>query len=181
MIDIPTLQTERLVLRPHGLEDFEALRAMWADEDVFRHIGGVPSTREQSWTRLLRYAGHWQHLGFGYLAIEEKETGRFVGEAGFQEAQRDIAPSMKGTLEAGWVLSPSVHGKGYATEALQALIGWAEEHFPDLSMTCIIAPDNAASLRLADKLGFREAAITTYGGKPTVLLERRTESDPALD
>lgn len=181
MIDIPTLQTERLILRPHRLEDFEAMRTMWADEEVYRHIGGVASTREQSWTRLLRYAGHWHHLGFGFLAIEEKESGRFVGEAGFQEAQREITPSMEGTLEAGWVLSPSVHGKGYATEALKVLLDWADQRFPDMPMTCIIAPDNAPSLKLAEKLGFGQVALTTYSGKPTVLLERRAADGPTLD
>lgn len=180
-MDIPTISTERLLLRPHRLDDFEALQAMWADAQVVHHIGGTPSTREQSWTRLLRYAGLWHHLGFGYLAIEEKQTGRFIGEAGFQEARRTITPSIEGTLEAGWVLGAEAHGKGYATEALTALIGWAEERFADRPMTCIVAPDNAPSLRLAAKLGFRQTAVTTYSGKPTVVLERRAGNGPALD
>ncbi|TCR92936.1 GNAT family N-acetyltransferase [Rhizobium sp. BK376] len=179
MPDMPTIETERLILRPHRLDDFDACSALWADADVVRHIGGTPSTREQSWARMIRYAGLWHHLGFGFLAIEEKSSGRFVGEAGFHEVLRDIVPSIEGTLEAGWAFSPSVHGRGYATEALQAMIGWAEAKLPDRRMTCIIAPENAPSLRLAEKLGFRQIALTTYSGKPTILFERSAENSVA--
>jgi RimJ/RimL family protein N-acetyltransferase len=181
MSDIPTIETDRLILRPHRLDDFGALSTLWADEEVVRHIGGTPSTREQSWARLLRYAGLWHHLGFGFLAIEEKDSGRFVGEAGFHEVLRDMTPSIEGTLETGWAFLPSVHGRGYATEALQALVAWADARFPDRSMTCIISPDNSPSLRLAHKIGFRQMAITTYSGKPVVLLERRAHNDTASD
>jgi RimJ/RimL family protein N-acetyltransferase len=180
MTDIPVLHTERLILRPHRLDDFEACCALWTDEEVVRYIGGVPSTREQIWGRLMRYAGLWHHLGFGFLAIEEKESGRFIGEAGFHEVCRDMVPSIEGTLETGWVFSPSAHGRGYAREAVTALIDWAAEHFSYRLLTCIIAPENGPSLRLADRLGFREVTRTLYSGKPTVLLERRAVDEPAL-
>lgn len=165
MTYIPTLETERLTLRPHRLDDFAAHAALWADEDVVRFITGVPSTREQSWSRMLRIAGMWHHMGFGFLAIVERESGQFIGEAGFLEARREMEPSIEGTMELGWALMPSVHGRGYATEALTALIGWAEVHFPARPMTCIISPENPASLRVAAKLGFRETARTQYNGE----------------
>jgi len=164
MIDIPTLETGRLILRAHRLGDFDAHFELWRDEDVVRFIGGVPSTREQSWSRLLRLAGMWHHMGFGFFAIEEKDGGRFIGEAGFLEAKREMQPSIEGTMEVGWALMPSAHGKGYATEALKAIIGWGEKQFPGRVMTCIISPDNAPSLKVADKLGFRETARTDYNG-----------------
>ncbi|WP_027665312.1 GNAT family N-acetyltransferase [Rhizobium leguminosarum] len=165
MTDIPTLETARLTLRPHRLDDFDAHAALWADEDVVRFITGVPSTREQSWSRMLRVAGMWHHMGFGFLAIVEKESGRFIGEAGFLEARREMEPSIERTMEVGWALMPSAHGRGYATEALTALIGWAETHFPGKPMSCIISPENQASLRVAAKLGFRETARTQYNGE----------------
>ncbi|MBX4956325.1 GNAT family N-acetyltransferase [Rhizobium lentis] len=164
MIDIPTLETERLTLRPHRLDDFEAHAALWADEEVVRFITGVPSTREQSWSRMLRLAGMWHHMGFGFLAMVEKESRQFIGEAGFLEARREMEPSIEGTMEVGWALMPTAQGRGYATEALAALIGWAEAHFPGKAMSCIISPDNVASLRVAAKLGFRETARTQYNG-----------------
>jgi RimJ/RimL family protein N-acetyltransferase len=87
---IPTLETGRLILRPHRREDFDSCAALWANPDVVRYIGGKPFTREEVWARLLRYAGHWQWLGFGFWALEEKETGAFAGELGFAEFMRDL-------------------------------------------------------------------------------------------
>jgi RimJ/RimL family protein N-acetyltransferase len=178
MTSIPTIETERLILRPHTTADFEDYQAMWANEAVVRFIGGVSSTREQSWGRMLRVAGMWHHMGFGFLAIEEKLSGRFIGEAGFLEMKRDMHPvGTEGTLETGWALIPEAQGKGYASEALQALIGWAERHFPSKPMSCIIDPENEPSLRLAAKLGFGQAQRTNYNGE--VILLSRTGTRPA--
>ncbi|PKA41141.1 GNAT family N-acetyltransferase [Rhizobium sullae] len=177
MIDIPTIETERLVLRPHRLDDFDVYVGLWADEDVVRYISGVPSTREQTWSRLIRASGMWHHMGFGFLIIEEKESGRLIGEAGFHEARRDMFPSIEETLETGWVLLPSAHGRGYATEALAALIAWADRHIPGKEMTCIISPDNKPSLRVAEKLGFREVTRTNYHGE--IILFSRQGTQPA--
>jgi RimJ/RimL family protein N-acetyltransferase len=169
---IPTIETERLTLRPHTVDDFEDYQALWSDEDIVRFIGGAPSTREQAWARLLRVAGMWHHMGFGFLAIEEKQSGRFIGEAGFLEMRRDMQPiTTEGTLETGWALLAAAQRRGYATEALQALIAWAEKRFPSKPMTCIIDPENAASLRVAEKLGFREAGRSNYNGE-IILLSR---------
>lgn len=170
---IPTLETERLILRPHRLADFEAYAEMWADPDVVRFIGGKPFDRESSWSRFLRHFGVWQLLGFGFFAIEEKETGSFVGEAGFHDLRRNIEPSLEGTLEAGWALASGGQGWGYATEAMGAAIGWAAGAFPGRPMTCIINPDNLPSVRVAGRLGFAERARTSYFDSPVVIFERR--------
>lgn len=169
---IPIIETPRLVLRAHALADFDAYAAMWADPDVVRYITGTPFTREASWSRFLRHPGHWQHMGFGFLAIEERVTGHFIGEAGFHDMRREMTPSIEGTLEAGWGLTPAVHGRGYGLEAMQALVGWADEKFPGRRMTCIIDPANQPSRRVAGKLGFREMAATSYHGSPVTLFER---------
>lgn len=170
---IPTIETERLILRPHRLDDFEAYVEMWADPDVVRFIGGKPFDREASWGRFMRQAGIWQVLGFGFFAIEEKETGRLAGEAGFADFRRDLEPSIEGTLEAGWVLNPNVQGWGYATEAMTAAIGWADTAFPGRRMTCIIDPDNLPSIRVAQRLGFAELARTRYNDSPVTVFERK--------
>jgi RimJ/RimL family protein N-acetyltransferase len=172
---IPTLETERLVLRPYRLEDFDSYVEMWADPDVVRFISGRPFTREESWSRFVRQAGIWHHLGFGFFAIEEKATGQFVGEGGFHDMHRDMQPSIEGTLEAGWGLMPTGQGWGYATEAMSAAIRWAEVAFPDRRMTCIIDPDNLPSLRFAGRLGFSELLRTTYKDSAIVLFERQTK------
>jgi len=72
---IPVLQTDRLILRGHGIEDFKHCAALWADPLVTRYITGTPLSREECWSRLLRNAGHWTMLGFGYWIAEEKRSG----------------------------------------------------------------------------------------------------------
>ncbi len=173
MTDTPLLETARLRLRPHRIEDFDAYARMWADPAIVRNIGGVPFSREQSWSRFLRQPGLWQLLGFGGFAIVDKATGAYVGDAGFHDMHRDITPSIEGTMEAGWALMPEAQGKGFTEEAMRAALAWADECHPDVRCTAIIGPDNGASLRVAEKLGFKRFAETTYNGADIVLLERR--------
>ena len=171
-VTIPILETDRLRLRPHRLDDFPNCSAMWAHPIVTQFIGGKPLTEEESWVRLLRYVGHWLLLGFGYWVVEEKATGNFLGEVGSAENQRDIDPSLKGTLETGWVVASHAHGKGFATEAVRAALAWSDQHFPAKKTTCIIDAPNLASFRVADKCGYREFSRASYKGASVVLFSR---------
>jgi RimJ/RimL family protein N-acetyltransferase len=166
------LETARLRLRPYELADFDAYAAMWQEPAVVRFIGGVPFTREQSWTRFLRQVGMWEVMGFGFFAIEDKATGAIAGECGFHEVRRALNPSIEGTMETGWALRAAYQGQGLAEEAVRAAIGWAAEYGSGERLTAIIDTDHAASLHLAGKLGFAEFARSEYGGHPVVLLER---------
>src|ERR1700741_2390541 len=74
----PTLEAPRLRLRSHRLDDFAASAEMWVDPIVARYTGGKPLSEEEAWTKLLRYIGHWSLMGFGYWAVEDKETSRFI-------------------------------------------------------------------------------------------------------
>jgi RimJ/RimL family protein N-acetyltransferase len=172
MLDIPVIETERLRLRGQTLADFDNSAALWADPDVTRFIGGRPSTREEAWGRFQRHAGHWALKGFGMWVVEDKATGDYVGEIGLAHFNRDIDPPLPQVPEFGWVLSPKAHGKGYATEAVGAAIAWAEGHFGPTKMVCIIAPENVASRRVAEKAGFREVRRAVYHDSETVVLER---------
>jgi RimJ/RimL family protein N-acetyltransferase len=209
--DIPVLETERLRLRAHRFEDFADCAAMWADPAVARFIGGKPLSEEEAWTKFLRYAGHWALLGFGYWAAEEKATGKFVGEVGFADYKRGIEPSLKGTPEVGWVLAPVFHGKGYATEAVRAVVGWSDrcfqeslvrqptsfrehskqpngareisrpphfesQYFEGGRTACIIAPENIASIRVAEKCGYRQLQLTKYKEHEVLMFVREAES-----
>ena len=171
-VEVPTLTTERLVLRPHRLDDFAHSAAMWADPDVTQHILERPLSEEESWSRFLRYAGHWTVLGFGYWVVEERRSGNFVGEIGFADYKRDIQPSLNGVPEIGWVLASHAHGKGYATEAVRAVSTWGDAHFGTIRTACIIAPENAASVRVAEKCGYRELQTATYHGQPALMFVR---------
>jgi len=175
-VSIPILESDRLRLRPHRLDDFPNCSALWADPVVTRFIGGKPLTEEEAWVRLLRYVGHWSLMGFGYWAVEEKASGQFLGEGGFQENQRDIAPSLKGMLETGWVFAPHAHGKGYATEAVLAMHAWKDANLPEKKVCCIIDTPNLASFRVAEKCGYREFGRAIYKGASVVLLARESRA-----
>jgi RimJ/RimL family protein N-acetyltransferase len=172
MNEAPVIETARLRLRGHRVEDASSTAALWADADVTRFIGGRPLTEEESWTRVLRYAGSWALLGFGYWLVEEKDTGAFVGEIGFANMHREIAPSLGDAPEIGWVLATRAHGKGYATEAVNAALDWCGQRFPGRRTVCIIAPDNQASRRVAEKAGYRETRRATYKDREVIVLER---------
>ena len=171
-VEVPVLETERLRLRGHRLDDFADCAAMWADPVVTRYIGGKPLTEEEAWTKFLRYAGHWSLLGFGYWVAEEKATGTFVGEIGFADYKREIEPPLKGVPEIGWVLASAAHGKGYATEAVRGAVQWGDGHFNSARTACIIAPDNLASIHVVEKCGYRQSGVTTYKERPTLMLVR---------
>jgi len=145
---------------------------MWADPAVTRYISGRAFNREEVWARLLRYAGHWLWMEYGFWAIEDKATGGFAGELGFAEFERQMQPKLD-MPEAGWVLAKAFHGRGYGAEALEAVLQWADPRMP--ATTCLIHPDNRASLRLAAKCGYREQSQTVYKGQETVILQRRRE------
>ncbi len=172
MLNVPVLETARLNLRALKDEDFEQYAAMWAEPAVVRFIVGSPLSREAAWSRFLRQAGHWERLGFGYFAIEDRASATLLGEAGFQDLRRTLNPSIEGTMEAGWVLATKAHGTGVAEEAMRACLDWADRTLPGKRITCIIRPDHAASLHIARKLGFGVFATSDYNGSPTLLFER---------
>jgi len=173
MLPPTSIDTERLALRVHRLEDFTDSLSMWSDPAVTRYIGGRPATEEEVWQRLLRYAGHWSLMGFGYWAVRERESGRFVGEAGFAVGKRALDPPFGDAPESGWAIVPWAQGRGYATEVMRAVLAWGANHFgPGRRTVCMVHPENLPSIRVAQKCGYREYARTTYKSDPTVLFER---------
>ncbi|UOR03779.1 GNAT family N-acetyltransferase [Hymenobacter aerilatus] len=169
---VPLLETTDLRLRAPQPTDLPEATAIHADPAFYRFLGNKPSSEEEVWRRLLGQLGHWAMLGYGSWTIEEKATGRYLGSVGFFDFQRDLTPSLKGVLEAGWVIAPHAHGRGYASQALETALAWADAHIPVDRITCIIDPGNVPSLRLAHKFEFREFARTTYHGDTIVMLER---------
>lgn len=172
----PTVETERLRLRAHTAADFEASVPLWNDPIVTRYIGGRAYTPEEVWQRIQRYAGSWALLGHGFWAIEDKGTGKLVGEIGIMDAKRDIDPPFGDSLEMGWALHPDAHGKGYAGEALQAALDWEAKHLKGKCLVAMIDPDNAPSIKLARRMGFTERGRATYRGLPSLVFELHRRS-----
>ena len=178
--EIPRITTKRLILREHRATDFDASIEMWSDENVVRHIGGVPSSAADTWSRLLRYGGLWRFLGYGYWAVEDRATGRFVGEVGFADFKRDIRKELDGMPEAGWVISPNWAGQGYATEAMRAAFQWFDQGRPGSACFCMIAPENTASISVAAKLGYKLEKETSYKDSPIEIHLRPPAAEPLV-
>ena len=173
MIEIPAIDTERLTLRGHGVEDFSDSAAMWSDARVTKFIGGKPFADAEVWSRLLRHRGHWSLLGFGYWVVREKLSNRFVGEVGFFDLKRDIEPRFDGTPEIGWALATWAHGQGYATEAVRAAVAWGDLNFKTARTVCMIDPENLTSIRVATKCGYVQTHRASFKGEVLLLFERR--------
>ncbi len=172
MLETIMLETPRLILRPYTLDDFEPFCAMTSDPDVLRFIGRQPLSREDVWGRLLRYAGHWALLGHGIFAVIEKETGLFVGETGLADCRRGLGAQFDGVGEAAWVFARRAQGLGYGTEAAAAAHRWYDGTQGRVRTVCLIHPENGASLRLAQKLGYQAFDRCTYKDDPAIMLER---------
>lgn len=167
----PVIETERLRLRGFQQSDWKVWAATLADPGVVRHLGGTPFSAEDSWRRVLTAAGAWSLLGYGYWAVERKEDGALVGQAGFADFKRDMSPSIQGRPEMGWIFTPAGQGKGYATEAGRAALAWADETL-GCEIPAIIDPGNAPSIRVAERLGFSSREDAVYRGAPILLFRR---------
>src|SRR3546814_1792260 len=104
------LRTVRRILRTDDLGDFGDSFDMWSDPTTTEVVGGHPSTREECWSRFLRYVGVWPILGFCYWAIMERDAQTFVGEIGCAEFKRDIVPPIS-LPESGWAITRRARGK----------------------------------------------------------------------
>lgn len=143
----PTLQTERLILRPTAAEDFEPWAAYMADEGT-RYIGG-PQVREVAWRSFASVAGAWVVQGFSMFSVLEKATGRWVGRLGPW-----VPEGWPGT-EIGYGIVPAAQGLGYAVEGCTVVMDWAFDQLGWTEVIHTINPDNAPSQAVARRLGAR--------------------------
>jgi RimJ/RimL family protein N-acetyltransferase len=171
---IPQLETPRLTLRNYTLDDFAAYAAMRADPRVMQFIGeGDTLGEEDVWVKFLQTIGHWHALGYGTWAVVEKETGELIGNVGFADKKRPPEHPASGGPEMGWLLAADAHGKGYATEAVRAALDWGRNHFGGgQRVVCVISTENAASIRVAEKCGFRQFATATRYGRGRLVFEQ---------
>lgn len=171
-VETPVLRTERLVLRGWRTADFEPYAALLADPETARFItrAGRPAGPAQAWAELAFFAGHWQLRGFGMFVVEARDGGAFLGRAG------PIRPEGWPGIEIGWALAPEARGRGYATEAAAAAIAWTFEQLAVDRLISVIHPDNAASRRVAERLGERRTAesFAPFGEPCEVWEVRRT-------
>lgn len=149
-MEIPTLTTARLVLRPFREADLDAHAAMNADPTVMQFIDEVQD-RAAAFRTLCAYLGHWYLRGYGPWAVEERATGAFVGRAGLTrfEPWTDV--------EVGYALVPSAWGRGYAGELAARSLRYAHEVVGARGVTSHILAGNAGAVRVAERLGAKHA------------------------
>jgi RimJ/RimL family protein N-acetyltransferase len=167
----PVLTTDRLILTPVAVTDFEDLKMIWGDEAFTRAITGRALTQEEVWFRLLRDLGHWQALGRGNWAMRSRETGVYVGSVGVLHYLRDLDPPFDAP-ELGWGVASAFQGQGLAREGLDAALTWADTVLKAPRTVCMISPDNGPSLRLAERVGYRTYGDGFYKDHIVHLLER---------
>ncbi len=167
------LETERLRLRPHMVDDFADLHGLTAAPEMRRHLAGFASV-EDSWKRLLGVLGGWATFGFSTFAVIEREGGRYVGNCGLFRMVRDIDPPFpEGAPEAGWIIAADRQGRGYAREAMAAVLGWFDAAFDHPLTVAMIAPGNVASERIAAGLAYEPVGEALHMGDTVMRYERR--------
>lgn len=160
-----TLETERLRLRMFRETDFDAYAAMSADPEVMRYLGatGAPLTRLDAWRQMAMLLGHWQLRGYGVWAVEERASGTLVGRIGL------FNPDGWPGLECIWTLARGAWGKGYATEGARRSLEYAFTELDQPRVISLIRPGNAASVRVAERIGERlEGRVTLFGAEALV-------------
>ena len=168
----PTLETERLILREWRKADFRPYHAILKEPAVHRHFGPEPMGAEECWRRMTAAIGGWQLNGFGTWAVERKDGARLVGNVGLFTAWRDLEPTFGEEPEMGWIMGSETHGPRLAYEACRAVLDWAEATLEPTPIWAIIAPANAPSFKLAERLGFERLSDTVYHNEPTAGLRR---------
>ena len=144
-VNIPVLETDRLILRGPSEADFAAECAFYAS-DRCEHVGGRIEP-EQVWRMLACFVGHWAFRGYGFWGVEEKDTGAYCGRVGLWNPEGWPEP------EVGWTLMENAEGRGIAAEAARAARAWAYGTLGWTTAISLIAPENARSIALAEKLG----------------------------
>jgi RimJ/RimL family protein N-acetyltransferase len=170
LTSIPILHTKRLLLREYRRADFDVFAAHLADPVISAHLGHAD--RQAAWRIFCSQAGLWLIDGAGWWAVEERETGRLVGNVGafFRE---DAA-----VMELGWNTYRDFWGRGFANEAAAAALNHALEVRREAKVRALIASDNASSLSVARRLGLTLEAHTEIHGKAVGIHTRARESAP---
>lgn len=159
--DFEPILTERLRLRRSRAEDAETISAYRSDPEVHRYQGwerldpeGIGSEIEEMARRAPGAPGGWVQL-----SVEELESGRLVGDVGLSPADEE-----PGVIKVGYTIAPAFQGRGYATEAVGALVAYAFDTLEADIVRAYASAQNAPSVRVAEKVGMRLVERYERGG-----------------
>ena len=144
--------TKRLLIREITLDDVDALYGIYGDERVTRYIPGLQKDPQEERRMTKAYIeSAYAFYGFGLWAVFERSTGRLIGRVGLTPRQMDDCC----VLELGYVIDAGHWRQGYAAEACEAAIRYAQEELDCEELSAFIRVENTASIALAEKLGFQ--------------------------
>jgi RimJ/RimL family protein N-acetyltransferase len=154
--------TARLMLRPPGPVDAPGYRALLTDPVIGEWLRPKPMRPFEPadgdlW--LSEDEGHWDRFGFGPWAVIERQGGDYLGRVGLRWTE----VGDRAGIELVWAIDPARHGEGFAAEAAAAAVDLAADLELD-EVFAMILPSNAASLRVAEKIGLERAGNVEHAG-----------------
>lgn len=142
------METDRLALRALTAADASLLAELYSDPEVARYVGGAELDSVAAERQAQQFASVWNERGYGQSIVCDRFTGAVIGRVGLHPWEE------WGEVELGWVLARSHQGRGLAQEAALAWLDWGRRERVAPAVTAVIQPDNVASVRLAERLGF---------------------------
>ena len=173
------LETKRLMLRLPSTDDAEPFVEIHQDPEVLARkevtLTAPPGGIEVGVRNIDRMLRHWDRWGYGEWAVVEKATARVIGRVGF------LKPDNWPGTDLGWIIRRSRCGNGFATEAARAAIEWGWSLAGMDHIVSLIAPDNAASIRVATKIGeqLEGEGVSPFSGERVLIYGIRRPASPA--
>jgi RimJ/RimL family protein N-acetyltransferase len=152
----PPLTTARLALHPVTADDLEAILRIWRHPEVRRFLfDDEPVTRERT-EGILRPFLSGDDAKVGLWTVRPRPDGNVVGTVGLLRATTAAAhdPSLLGAIEVLGILAPDARGRGYAVEALDAVMAYAFDTLALGRLVAVVDVPNEASHRMVERLGF---------------------------
>ncbi|MGN3974848.1 GNAT family N-acetyltransferase [Tsuneonella sp. SYSU-LHT278] len=168
----PLLTTPRLELWQPQADDESQMYAIVANPATHRYLGGM-ADRADHFARFQRGAGSWFLKGYGPFMVRIRGEAPVIGNCGVFHSYRGLGPDFDDKPEGGWIIAAEHVGRGFAREAMDAVLGWFDAAHGPREIVCMIDPDNGPSIALAGALGFaftRDTALPD--GAPIRLFSR---------
>jgi ribosomal-protein-alanine N-acetyltransferase len=164
MVSLETFNTARLTAERVSSKHLHVLRCLWGDPKVMMTWGGLRTDAKMQQV-FYRYLDHWEQYGFGAWIFRDRVTDRFVGRGGL----RKVKIEGKDEVELLYALMPEFWGQGLATEMAAAIVAIGVERLGLKEIIAYTLPDNRASRRVMEKVGFAYEHNIIHAGRVHVL------------
>ncbi|MET4133106.1 RimJ/RimL family protein N-acetyltransferase [Porphyrobacter sp. MBR-155] len=165
------LTTPRLALRAIAVDDLDPHMALLNTPAVMQYLGGV-QTREVIAAKHAASRASFAAEGFGFMMMEERATGDIVGHCGLRRVAHPLAPNPH-DFEIGWLVREDRWRRGYALEAMHAVVDWGFGVIGAPQIVALTCAANVGSWRLMEKLGMerREDLDFADPGEPEPIIQ----------